>query len=70
VNSDDKMVKSKQGQADLRMLLGIFVIMFGALGVGALGVGIMINNSAIAWFGGVLTALIGVIGSTIKEFIG
>jgi len=59
----------KKGQVDSRMILGIFVIMFGALGVGSLGIGIMINNSAIAWFGGVLTALIGIVASTIQEFI-
>ena len=63
------MKKNKLGQADLRMLLGIFVIMFGALGVGALGIGIMVNNNGVAWFGGVLTALIGIIASTIQEFI-
>lgn len=59
----------KTAQSDIRMLLGIFVIMFGALGIGALGIGIMINNNVVAWFGGALTAVIGIIASTIQEFI-
>ncbi|MBU1136231.1 MAG: hypothetical protein ABIG37_02040 [Nanoarchaeota archaeon] len=61
----------KKAQADLRMILCIFVIMFGALGIGSLGIGIMLNNNnnTVTWFGGLLTSLIGIIASTIQEFI-
>lgn len=58
-----------KAQVDIRLILGIFVIMFGALGIGSLGIGIMINNNAVAWFGGIITALIGIAASTIQEFI-
>ncbi|HLC86714.1 MAG TPA: hypothetical protein VJH65_00340 [Candidatus Nanoarchaeia archaeon] len=60
---------NKKGQIELRLILGIFVIMFGVLGIGTLGVGIILNNNILVWFGGILTALIGIIVSTIQEFI-
>ena len=63
------MTENRKGQIDVRILLGIFVIMFGALGIGALGIGIMVNNNVVAWFGGALTALIGIVASTVQEFI-
>jgi len=58
-----------KAQIDIRLILGIFVIIFGALGIGSLGIGIMINNNAVAWFGGVIAAVVGIAASTIQEFL-
>jgi len=62
-------MENKKGQGDLRLILGIFVIMFGALGIGVLGIGIVLSKNLVAWFGGALTAFIGIFASAIQEFI-
>ncbi len=62
-------MENKKLQTDLRLILGIFVIMFGALGIGALGIGIILSKNLVAWFGGILTAVIGIVASTIQQFI-
>jgi len=62
-------MENRKSQADLRLILGIFVIMFGALGIGALGIGIILGKNLIAWFGGVLTAAVSIVASAIQQFI-
>jgi len=63
------MMEGKKAQTELRLIIGIFVIMFGAIGIGSLGFGIAINNNMLSWFGGVVTSAVLTIIAIIMRFI-
>lgn len=56
-------------KAQVRLIVGIFVILFGALGALFLGLGIMLNNIDIIWLGGVIISAIPFILAIIMRFI-
>ena len=62
-------MKDKKTQTEVRLIVGIFVIMFGAVGIGSLGFGIAINNNLLSWFGGVVTSAVLTIVAIVMRFI-
>ena len=56
-------------KAQVRLIVGIAVILFGALGALFLGMGIIFNNLNAIWLGGILMSLIPFILSIIARFI-
>lgn len=63
------MQTKKSQQPYLSLVLGIFVIMFGVLGIATLGAGIMFNLRFLGWFGGALTSVVVIVASTVEYFI-
>ena len=63
-------MKNKKAQTELRLIIGIFVVMVGAIGIGSLGFGIAINNNLLSWFGGVVTSAVLTIVAIVMRFIG
>jgi len=62
-------METKKAQTNLNLVLGIFVIMFGVLGIGTLGAGIMFNLRFLGWFGGALTSVVVIVASAVEYFL-
>ncbi len=64
------MVKKKlDKKAQVRLVVGIFIILFGGLAALFLGLGIALNNPTLNWLGGILMAGIPFILAIITRFI-
>jgi len=60
-------MKNKKSQ--VRLVVGIFIILFGALGALFLGLGMMFNNIEVTWLGGIIMSAIPFILAIIMRFI-
>lgn len=56
-------------KAQIRLLIGIFVIIFGALGALFLGLGMIFNSIDAIWIGGIIISAIPFILAIIMRFI-
>ncbi len=64
------MVKEKTNQkVQVRLLLGIIILMFGGLGVLFWGLGILFNNVTVSWMGRIILALISIVVLIMERFI-
>lgn len=57
----------KQGQS--RLMLGMIILIFGALGILFWGLGIILNSSNSTWIGKIIIGLISLIVLIIERFI-
>ena len=48
----------KKGQADIRVFIGLVIIMVGTLAVSFIGLGFMFNYSALIWAGSVVLGVV------------
>ena len=56
-------------KAQLNLMLGITVLLFGALGILFWGLGIALNSANATWIGKVIISLIGVLALILERFI-
>ncbi len=63
------MTKRLDKKAQVRLVVGIFIILFGSIASLFLGLGIAFNNSQLSWLGGILMAGIPFILAIATRFI-
>ena len=65
--SDKKI--SKKGQAEIRVFVGLVIIMVGVLSVTFMGLGFMFNNSALVWVGSVVLGIVSVVSAILEKVV-
>ncbi len=59
----------KTGQVELRVFVGLTILMVGVLSVTFMGLGFMFNNAALIWVGSVVLGIISVTSAILEKVL-
>lgn len=63
------MVMLKKGQTDIKLFVGLIIIMVGILAVSFMGLGFIFNNSTLIWVGTVVLGIISVLSAILEKVL-
>ncbi|MBI2671801.1 hypothetical protein HYX16_02610 [Candidatus Woesearchaeota archaeon] len=59
----------KKGQTDIKLFVGLIIIMVGILAVSFMGLGFIFNNSTLIWVGTVVLGIISVLSAILEKVL-
>lgn len=59
----------KKAQIDIKLFVGLVIIMVGVLAVSFMGLGFMFNNSALIWVGSVVLGIVSVVSAVLEKVL-
>ncbi len=63
------MIMLKKGQTDIKLFVGLIIIMVGILAVSFMGLGFIFNNSTLIWVGTVVLGIISVLSAILEKVL-
>ena len=59
----------RKAQFDLRLFVGLVIIMVGVLAVSFMGLGFVFNNSTLVWVGSVVLGVVSVVSAVLEKVL-
>lgn len=60
---------AERGQLDIRLFVGLIIIMVGVLAVSFMGLGFIFNNPSLVWVGSIVLGLISVLSAILEKVL-
>ena len=60
---------AKKGQIEIKLFVGLVIIMVGILAVSFMGLGFIFNNSSLVWVGSLVLGIISIISAILEKVL-
>jgi len=60
---------AKKGQTDIKLFVGLIIIMVGVLAVSFMGLGFIFNNPSLVWVGSIVLGLVSVLSAILEKVL-
>ena len=60
---------AKKAQVDLRLFVGLVIILVGVLAVSFMGLGFAFNNSALVWVGSLVLGILSIMSAVLEKVL-